>query len=194
MTMEAAAIARRAVEMQAPVLVIDGHCGSGKTTLARELAALLDAPVVHMDDFFLPFALRTPQRLSEPGGNVDYERFEQEVLPLIGTGAPFAYGQFDCGSGQVTRAECPGAKVRIVEGTYSLHPRFMPRWQGMGALTVFASVPPQEQLRRIALRNPRLLERFRTEWIPMENRYFAAFQVAEHAMIRWTSFMKMSQK
>ncbi len=192
--MDAEQICRCVLEMQARVLVIDGHCGSGKTTLARELAVLLQAPVIHMDDFFLPFALRTPERLSQPGGNVDYERFAAEVLPVIGTGAMFTYGRFDCSEGTVTPAVCPAADIRIVEGTYSLHPRFMPYWQEMGALTVFASVPPQEQLRRIAQRNPQLLERFRSEWIPMENQYFAAFETEKNARIKWTSFMEMSQK
>lgn len=190
----AAEIGRRALEINAPVIVIDGYCGSGKTTLARELAALLHAPVIHMDDFFLPFSLRTPQRLSQPGGNVDYERFEAEVLPQIGSGAAFTYGKFDCSDGLLTPAECAAAPLRIVEGTYSMHPRFMPVWQSLGALTVFASVSPEEQLRRIARRNPRLLERFRTEWIPMENRYFSAFHVEEKAGIKWTSLMDMSQK
>lgn len=192
--MDAEEIGRLAVEMQAPVLVIDGHCGSGKTTLARQLAALLQAPVIHMDDFFLPFALRTQKRLSEAGGNVDYERFAAEVLPKIGRNAAFSYGKFDCSDGTITPALCPAAPIRIVEGTYSMHPRFMPCWQRLGALTVFASVPPDEQLRRIALRNPQLMERFRDVWIPMENHYFSTCRVAEQAMTEWTSFAEMSQK
>ena len=192
--MDAAQIARRAADMHAPVIVIDGHCGSGKTTLARHLAALLQAPVIHMDDFFLPFALRTPRRLSEAGGNVDYERFAAEVLPCIGGAASFSYGRFSCSDGTMTPVLCPEAPVRIVEGTYSMHPRFMPCWQQLGALTVFCRVPPEEQLRRIEKRNPQLLERFRDEWIPMENRYFSAFRVAEQAAIEWTSFVEMSQK
>ena len=39
--------------------------------------------VFHLDDFFLPFEKRTPQRLSTPGGNVDHERAQRELfLPL----------------------------------------------------------------------------------------------------------------
>ncbi len=30
---------------------IDGHGGSGKTTLAKKLSALLDCEVIHTDDF-----------------------------------------------------------------------------------------------------------------------------------------------
>ena len=56
------------------VVAIDGRCGSGKTSLAALIAALFPCNVFHMDDFFLPPALRTPERLSQPGGNVDRER------------------------------------------------------------------------------------------------------------------------
>lgn len=66
------------------VAAIDGNAAAGKSTLAARIAAFF-APrcsvnVFHMDDFFLPGALRTPERLAEPGGNVHYERFQDEVL------------------------------------------------------------------------------------------------------------------
>lgn len=163
------------------VIVIDGLCGSGKTTLASMLSQALQAPVIHMDDFFLPFALRTPQRLQEAGGNIHYERFETEVLPFVGRTTEFSYHRFDCDTGNMIPMDCPAGSVRIVEGSYSLHPRFLGAWQQMQACRVFLSVEEEEQLRRIALRNPSLLERFRQEWIPMENRYFQAFHVAQRA-------------
>ena len=49
---------------------IDGRCGSGKSTLAGLAAHRLGCPLFHMDDFFLPPALRTPERYAAPGGNV----------------------------------------------------------------------------------------------------------------------------
>ena len=97
---DAAEIGRRAIAMKTPLIVIDGLCGSGKTTLADSLSSMLQAPVVHMDDFFLPFSLRTPQRLSQPGGNVDYERFAQEVLPFAGKKEGFSYRRFSCSDTQ----------------------------------------------------------------------------------------------
>ena len=68
------------------LVTIDGPCGSGKSTLADALSAALNAPIIRMDDFFLPHALKTPQRLAIPGGNVDLERLMQEVI------LPFAAG------------------------------------------------------------------------------------------------------
>ena len=65
------------------VIAMDGRAAAGKTTLAEELAVTLGGAVVHMDDFFLPGELRTPERLAAPGGNVHAERFVEEVLPYL---------------------------------------------------------------------------------------------------------------
>ena len=64
-------------------IAIDGDCCSGKTTLAEKLSKKYGCDVVHTDDFFLPFSLRTKERYAEPGGNIHYERFILEVLPHL---------------------------------------------------------------------------------------------------------------
>ena len=58
-----------------------------KTTLAGKMKERYsELAVIHMDDFFLQPQMRTPGRLSEPGGNVDYKRFCLEVIdPLVQT-------------------------------------------------------------------------------------------------------------
>ena len=78
------------------VIAIDGRAASGKSTVAAQLSKVLDAAVVHMDDFFLPPTLRTPERLAASGGNVHYERFAEQVLPFLRTKTPFSYRRFDC--------------------------------------------------------------------------------------------------
>lgn len=169
------------------LIVIDGRCGSGKSTLARALSEKLHAPVIRMDDFFLPFSMRTGERLLQPGGNVHYERFAAQVLPFAGQPDGFSYQRFHCDTGAFSPVECRASAVRIVEGTYSLHPSLLPAWQAMQAVTVFLTVDEREQLRRLAKRNPGLLDAFREKWIPMEEKYFSAFSVAEKAAIRLIS-------
>ena len=73
------------------IIAIDGRCAAGKTTLAARLAKELGGDVIHMDDFFLPPALRTQERRSEPGGNVHYERFLTEVIPKLASGQASCY-------------------------------------------------------------------------------------------------------
>ena len=67
---------------------LDGPCASGKTTLAGQAARQLGCPLVHMDDFFLPPARKTPARLAQPGGNVDWERVRDQVLAPLSRGEP----------------------------------------------------------------------------------------------------------
>ena len=161
------------------VIAIDGRAASGKSTLAEQLSELLGADVIHMDDFFLPTELRSEERLTEPGGNVHYERFCEEVLPYLNSPEVFSYRIFDC-----SRMDYNGARgisntqIRIVEGSYSHHPKF-----GKYAdLFVFSDVDAEEQLRRIRVRNgEEKAQIFAKKWIPMEERYFAAFGTKTHA-------------
>ena len=107
------------------VVGLDGMAAAGKTTAAALLCRAFGGACVHMDDFFLPPALRTPQRLAQPGGNVHYERFAEEVAPALRLGQAFCYGVFDCSRMALagTRA-VPAAPRTVVEGAYSLHPIF----------------------------------------------------------------------
>lgn len=168
--------------------VIDGFCGAGKTTLAAALSAHYDgAPVIHMDDFFLPYEMRTPERLGTPGGNVHHERFLSQVVEGLKTGAGFTYQRFDCATGGMEDRHCPASRVRIVEGSYSLHPALQSAWQAMDAVTVFLSVEEGEQLRRIARRAPEKLQAFIDRWIPLEKKYFQAYDIRARAQLALTS-------
>ena len=75
------------------IVALDGRCASGKTTLAALLQQRTGCSVVHMDHFFLRPEQRTRERLEQPGGNVDYERF---LADRAGCGAA---GKSDCGGG-----------------------------------------------------------------------------------------------
>jgi len=161
---------------------IDGNSGAGKSSLAALLQRVYDCNVYHMDDFFLPAAQKTAERLAEPGGNVHYERFRDEVLEKVVRGISFSYRPFNC-SLQALGEEVTvlPKKFTIVEGAYSMHPDLVAVYD----LTVFMEVDPEEQSRRILERNgQRMHERFIQEWIPLENKYFQAHRIKEQcAMI-----------
>ena len=168
-------------EKEVSVIAIDGKAASGKTTIARQLAAILQAGVIHMDDFFLPLDLRTPERLIEPGGNVHYERFKSEVLPEIKRPEPFVYRRFDCSKMQLGKnRDVSASRWRIVEGAYSLHPQF----GDYADLKVFFDISPEEQIERIRKRNgERAAEIFAKRWIPMEEKYIKFFDIKAKADI-----------
>lgn len=162
------------------ILAVDGRAASGKSTIAAQLAYVLDGSLVHMDDFFLPPEFRTQARLEAPGGNVHYERFQEEVIPFL-RGSAFSYRRFECSRmAYGDRVTVPERPWRIVEGSYSLHPTFGTYYD----ISVFSSVSPEEQLRRIEVRNgAAMLTMFQEKWIPMEERYFTTFDVAGTAMV-----------
>ena len=164
---------------------IDGRCASGKTTLAHQLQQEVGCPVIHMDHFFLRPEQRTPERYQEPGGNIDRERFLEEVLIPLNCGKSVSYRPFLCHSQQMgSPIEISTNRLVLVEGSYSCHPEFLPFYD----LTVFLTVSPEEQMRRILIREEEgKAELFRTKWIPLEERYFHAFQTSKHCHLQLTN-------
>ena len=162
------------------IVAIDGKCTSGKTTLAGRLAEMYDCNVFHMDDFFLRPEQRTAERFAEVGGNVDYERFMEEVLLPLKAGKPFSYRPFDCRT--FTLAEplsVAPKKLNIIEGTYSHHPYFGNPYD----LKIVLTIDDQTQHERIMQRPEFLHKRFFEEWIPMENRYFDSFTSLDNSYL-----------
>ena len=162
-------------------LAIEGGCASGKSTLGKLLKQVYDCTVFHMDDFFLQPKQRTRERLEEPGGNVDRERFLQEVLSPLSQNIPIEYRSFDCH----TLTLQPSImlfpkKLNVVEGVYCMHPELEQYYN----LSVFLDITPKQQKERIRKRNSKeLAERFFNEWIPMEQRYFEAMDVKKRCDI-----------
>lgn len=158
------------------LIAVDGYCTAGKTTLAAALQKEYDCNVFHMDDFFLRPEQRTSERYAEPGGNVDYERFLEEVLIPLKKGEPFSYRPFSCKTFTLSDSVTVRPKrLNIIEGTYSLHPYFGDVYD----FKVFLSVEPQLQAQRIRLRPEHVHRRFFDEWIPMEKQYAAYFKIPE---------------
>ena len=159
------------------VIGIDGPCASGKTTIAAKLEKKLGAQVIHTDDFFLPLELKTPERISQPGGNIHYERFSQEIANGIESDKPFEYGVYRCCEGRIAEKKTVNSKgIIVVEGSYSLHPLMGVDY----ALRVFVEAPLEIRLERILERNGKeKLEEFKEKWIPLENKYFEHFGIKE---------------
>ncbi|MRG84925.1 uridine kinase family protein [Salinibacillus xinjiangensis] len=157
------------------ILAIDGRCASGKSTLAEEISAQIDCNLFHMDDFFLPFERKTKERLAEPGGNVDYERFIKEVMQPLKENKPVTYRKYNCSIGSLTEAlHFPKKKINIIEGVYALHPAL----QSLYDYKTFLTVNPSIQKERILKRNgQKMLEKFIHQWIPLEERYFTALEI-----------------
>jgi uridine kinase len=152
------------------ILAIEGGSASGKSTLAEALREIYGCGVIHTDDFFLRPEQRTAERLSEVGGNLDRERFMDEVLPSLTRGEAVQYRPFDCGTQTLLPpVTVENNRLTVVEGVYATHPAFGTYYD----LAVFLDISSEQQRARIVKRNPPFLaERFFGEWIPLENQYF----------------------
>ena len=130
-----------------------------------------------MDDFFLQPKQRTPERLAEAGGNVDRERFYEEVVVPLVKRDTIVYRPFDCATMSLQSArKIEPDKIIVVEGAYSTHPELGEYYD----LSVFLDIAPELQQERIWKRNtPDKAERFFAQWIPMEQKYFEAMRVKE---------------
>ena len=100
------------------LVAIDGPCTAGKTTLSDILQVRYICNVFHMDEFFLRPEQRNSQRLAEPGGNVDYERFYAEVLLPLKADGPFCYRPFSCKVQALTSpVQIVSTPLTVIEGT-----------------------------------------------------------------------------
>lgn len=156
-------------------VAIDGMSGSGKSYLADLIADTYECNLFHMDDYFLPLDMRTEKRLNEPGGNIHYERFREEVLDPLRENRPVTSRAYSCGIWEYSEPRIIEPKrLNIIEGSYSMHPHLRDAYD----LSIFLMVDREEQIRRIILRDPeRSVQPFIDMWIPLENIYFNKLKI-----------------
>lgn len=159
------------------IIAIDGRCAAGKSTMAKMLKTKLDCNVVSADSFFLRPEQRTPQRLNEAGGNVDYECLEKEVLIPMRSGKAFEYRPYNCHT-QIFDAPITVTpkRINIVEGSYSCNPHLIKYYD----YKIFMTVDKSEQLKRIEKRNGKeAVKVFMEKWIPLEEKYFSECKIKD---------------
>ncbi len=154
-------------------VALDGMAASGKTTLADTLAVRFsDIAIAHMDDFFLPIEKR--EAASKTLANADIDRVLNEVLLPLSRGQCASYRPFVCHPqpcflDPVSISGC--CPIVIVEGAYCLHPML---WDLYDIRAVVTIAPDQQRSRILKRNGEKMLTRFVSEWIPLENRHIAA--------------------
>lgn len=162
-------------------VAIDGKSGAGKSTLASIIKEEYDCNVFHMDDFFLTPELKTESRLTEVGGNVDYVRFNDEIILGLKSMKEFRYQRYNCKKMELDDfVNVKPKRLNIIEGSYSMHPTLIENYD----LKIFLQIDEKEQVERILKRNgPFMLQKFTNEWIPKENMYFGKMNIPDNADI-----------
>ena len=170
-------IAEKAAGSGRLLVTLDGPCASGKTTLAQKLAQVFQAGVAHTDDFVIPHALKTPERLAVPGGNCDAERLAREVVVPFKHGLPVQYRRYDCMNDSLMPAvRLPDSRVLILEGSYCN----LPCIREHADVRLFLDAPWEtREARLLARESAGSMRQFYDRWIPLENAYFEAYHLPD---------------
>lgn len=164
--------------MKTYLIAIDGYCGSGKSTLSQIIKEKFDCNVFHMDDYYLPFSKRNENWEMIPAGNMDVERFYNQVLKPAKKGDQIIYQPYYCREDCLQEAVFVTPKpLTIIEGSYSHHPLLSDLYD----LKIFLTCSKEEQKRRLILREGERFPFYESRWIPMEERYYQAYSVMENA-------------
>lgn len=171
------AAARTMKDKPQVLLCIDGPCGSGKTTMARQLVQITDAACIPMDDFYTPHPQKTPERLAQPGGNADHERLLSELLIPWRKQGFGSYRPYLCAEDRFgPEVQVSSRPLTILEGSYSL----LPSIAALADHRVFLTIGEDDQLRRLLAREGEEgLRAFQQKWIPLEKAYHAAFSLPD---------------
>ena len=148
---------------------VDGFGATGKTTLAAAISrALLGSEVIHVDDFARPTVSTWEQ-----------ERFVAQVLAPLRAGRPARYQRWDwlSDSGVEWHDVRPGVPV-VIEGVSSTDERLGVPWD----VRVWVEADREVRLARALERDGEaMMERWRCDWMPSEERYAAAQRPMDRA-------------
>ena len=174
-------ISAREAAAERLMVTIDGPCASGKTTLAGKLAWVFSAAVVHTDDYVIPHAQKTPERLAVPGGNCDADRLAREVTVPWKRGEPVTTRRYDFRNDRLLPEEkLPECRILILEGSYCN----LPVIRECADIRVFLDTPREIRWERLRKReSPQSLQMFRDRWIPLEDHYFQAYNLPDRGTV-----------
>ena len=159
------------------LVTLDGPCASGKTTLADALARAFGGEVIHTDEYVIPHAQKTRERLAVPGGNCDAERLVREVVAPFRRGDPVRYRRYNFREDRMMPAEqLPETRFLILEGSYCN----LPEIRAYADVRLFLEASWETRMERLSAREtPAALQMFLDRWIPLENAYFEAYHLPD---------------
>jgi uridine kinase len=186
-TLRAHAVEARSARRESPrngpaCIGIDGPGGSGKSTIARQLAlAAPDFQVIALDDFYRPSRERYAGPIAQRPVAADYdlERLRREVLEPLASGRPAAYRRYDWETDAVGTERVAVQKPSVVlEGIYSSSAALVPFLD----VTIWIECPRELRLARgLARDGEPARARWELDWMPGEDLYLQKERPRERA-------------
>lgn len=150
------------------VLVIEGRSGAGKTTLARKIAARLEAPLIHMDNLYAGW----------DGLDEGVARIREWVLEPLAAGETAAWRRWDWAAHEYAEHHpVPEADWLVIEGVGAGAGALRPYLSGIVWLNSSTAV----RKRRALARDGETYAPHWQRWAAHEDAFYAAERVAEHA-------------
>lgn len=160
----------------ARLVCVDGPAGSGKTTLAAQLADALEAPVVHMDDLYEGWAG------GPDGGAANLRRW---VLDPLAAGEQVRYRRYDWDTGAWAEwHDVPPATHLVVEGCGSAARQV----DALGAFRIWVEADDDERLRRGLARDGDEMRDHWLRWMDDEAAHFARESTRARADVHLDGF------
>lgn len=162
-----AAYCRHAFTRGRGLVAIDGRGCSGKSTLATELAEALGSYVIGVDSFFA----------AGPGNRLRWQEFTDAVAQLRRLGT-LRYQPYDWEKDALLPAEMIDAPLVIIEGLYAMHRDVVEHYDAR----IWVEADLSTRWDRVLARDgPSRIDRWRNEWVPMEQRYVDEQRPWRHA-------------
>jgi uridine kinase len=160
------------IQQKTLILGIDGGGAAGKSTLAEKMQILgKNVTVVHMDDFYRPFAERKwIEQQTEIGGNWDWKRVQTQIIEPLKMDKPGKYQIYDWDTD--TMAEwytVPVGGMVIIEGCYSIRKELSSFYD----IRIWVDSPRSFRLERGVQRDGGgNRDTWENVWLPAEDTYF----------------------
>ncbi|WP_182113681.1 MULTISPECIES: uridine kinase [unclassified Actinotalea] len=150
------------------LVCVDGPAGSGKTTLAGDLAEALGAPVVHLDDLYEGWS----------GLDRVWDRVEAQLLAPLAAGRPARYQRYDWEAGRFAEwRDVPVARALVLEGCGAAPAAVGAR----ASLVIWVEAPADVRLARGLARDGEAMRDEWLRWMGREAVHFAREGTRERA-------------
>ena len=154
------------------IVGVDGPGGSGKSTIAKQIADAVNATLIHSDHFYKTVDKRDDTHASHQivSDKFDWDLLQKKVFDVAIPGKKISYQPYSWEiEGLLPHIQYVVGNVLVVEGIYALQDRFLDNYH----VKIWVEVPEEIRLERGVKRDgEKMRDAWQHIWIPQDKRYF----------------------